>query len=205
MWHDGRIYFLSDQGGTANLWRMRARRQRSHPPHRLRRLGRPLAGHGPGRAHRLHPRRPTCTCSIRQRRGTAGRDRPAQRPRADPHPLPRLRSATCSGFDLSPDGERVLAVVRGEIFSVPVKEGVTLPVTRGTGARERCGHLRPRGQAAGLPDRRRAARTTCSASTPGAAASRDVRKPAARSDWHFAAGSGRRTASGSPAPTARPV
>ena len=30
----------------------------------------------------------------------------------------------------------VALVTRGEIFSVPVEEGVTLPVSRGSGARE---------------------------------------------------------------------
>ncbi len=39
-------------------------------------------------------------------------------------------------FDLSPDGDRLAVVTRGEIYSVPVKDGVTLPITHGTGARE---------------------------------------------------------------------
>ena len=39
-------------------------------------------------------------------------------------------------FDLSPKGDRVAIVTRGEIFSVPVKKGITLPVSGGSGARE---------------------------------------------------------------------
>jgi tricorn protease len=38
--------------------------------------------------------------------------------------------------DLSPDGTRLAVTARGEIFSVPAKPGVTIPITRGSGARE---------------------------------------------------------------------
>ena len=43
-------------------------------------------------------------------------------------------------------GDRLAVVARGEIFSVPVKEGVTLPVTRGSGARESWAGFDPEGK-----------------------------------------------------------
>ncbi|MDX1388027.1 MAG: S41 family peptidase, partial [Acidobacteriota bacterium] len=49
-------------------------------------------------------------------------------------------------FELSPDGERLAVTTRGEIFSVPVENGVTLPVTRGSGARESWGGFSPDGK-----------------------------------------------------------
>src|SRR5439155_6259847 len=42
-----------------------------------------------------------------------------------------------TSFDIAPDGQRLAVVTRGEIFSVAVKHGVTLPVTHGSAARER--------------------------------------------------------------------
>src|SRR5262249_21498170 len=42
-----------------------------------------------------------------------------------------------TSFELSPDGDRLAIVTRGEIMSVAVRDGVTLPITRGSAARER--------------------------------------------------------------------
>jgi len=136
MWWNGTIYFLSDQGGTGNLWR--------------------IAPDGSGRTQVTHfdtwdARWPAMgddgtivftlggdlqLCDAATGRVTAvavdlPSDRVLTRNRY------RASSRDLQGFDLSPDGERLLVEVRGELFSVPVKEGVTLPVTRGTGARER--------------------------------------------------------------------
>jgi tricorn protease len=41
------------------------------------------------------------------------------------------------GFDISPNGERVLVAARGEVFSVPVEEGVARNLTASSGAHER--------------------------------------------------------------------
>jgi len=41
------------------------------------------------------------------------------------------------GFDLSPNGKRVLVAARGEVFSVPVEHGVARNLTASTGAHER--------------------------------------------------------------------
>ncbi len=49
-------------------------------------------------------------------------------------------------FAITNEGDRVAVVARGEIFSVPVEKGVTLPVTRGTGAREKSVMFDPKGE-----------------------------------------------------------
>jgi tricorn protease len=49
------------------------------------------------------------------------------------------------GFDISPNGERVLLAARGEVFSVPVEEGVSRNLTASSGAHEREVAWSPRG------------------------------------------------------------
>jgi tricorn protease len=136
MWHGGKIYFLSDRGGTANIWSM-------WPD------GSDLAAHT--QEERWDVRWPSMGPDGRivyvlgadlhvfdpsdgsQRRLPL--DLPSERAltrRRHPGPAPYLTE-----FDLSPDGERVLVVTRGEVFSVPAKPGVTLPISNGSGARER--------------------------------------------------------------------
>ncbi len=136
MWHAGKIYFLSDQGGTADIWRCEAdgsgRRR--------------LTDFGAWDA-RWPAMGPDGTIVM-----TVGADLHVFEPRSgavtrvevvlpSERTLTRTSYRAASGdlhsFALSPDGERLLAEVRGELFSVPVKEGLTLPITRGTGARER--------------------------------------------------------------------
>ena len=46
-------------------------------------------------------------------------------------------SKRMSSYDLSPDGERVLVTARGDIFSLPAKQGVTYNITRSPGSHER--------------------------------------------------------------------
>jgi tricorn protease len=41
------------------------------------------------------------------------------------------------GFDVSPNGQRVLVAARGEVFSVPVEHGISRNLTRSPGAHER--------------------------------------------------------------------
>ncbi|MBD3161117.1 MAG: hypothetical protein GF346_02985 [Candidatus Eisenbacteria bacterium] len=135
MWHAGRIYFLSDQGGTANLWSMEpdgsnrtrhtafdewdAREPANGPDGRIVFT---LAG----AIHLFDP--------------AVGTERVVPIDLPSEQTLARRRYAdpgeTLTEFALSPDGERVLVVSRGEIFSIPVEDGVTLPVTHGNGARE---------------------------------------------------------------------
>lgn len=135
MWHGGRIYFLSDQGGTANLWSIRpdGSDRRRHTDFKEWDVRWPAMGRDGriafvlgGDAHVLNP----ADGSVRKIAITFPSDRILTRVRY-PDPEKGL-----TWFDLSPDGDRLAVVTRGEIFSVPVKDGVTLPVTRGTGARE---------------------------------------------------------------------
>jgi tricorn protease len=136
MWHAGRIYFLSDQGGTSNIWSIQpdgsdrrrhtdfgewdARWPAMGPDGRIVfTLAADVQVYDPStdQVRKIAIDLPTDSTLTRQR-----------------YPDPER---TLSDFDLSPDGERLAVVTRGEVFSVPVKEGVTLPVTRGSAARER--------------------------------------------------------------------
>ncbi len=135
MWHGGRIYFLSDEGGSGNLWSIlpdgsdRKRhtnettwdiRWPSMAPD-----GRIVAMLG-GDIVLVEP--------------DAGRSSKLPIQLATELVLTRTRypkaAETFTGFDLSPKGDRLAIVARGEIFSVPVEEGLTLPISRGSGARE---------------------------------------------------------------------
>jgi tricorn protease len=136
MWRDGRIFFLSDQGGTANLWSMMpdgTDRQRltAHESWDIRwpemgpdgRIVYMLAG------------------DLRLFDPGTGEDRAIDVTLASESVLTRRRYPSSTRrlehVDLSPDGERVAIVTRGEVFSVPVEKGVTLAVSAGSGAREK--------------------------------------------------------------------
>ena len=146
MWHGGRIYFLSDQGGTANLWSINPdgtdRRQHTDvqgwdarfpsvaPDGRIVfMLGGDIHLFDPatGTEHGLTIDLPSERTLTRVRYPTPERD--------------------LTWFELAPDGERVVVGTRGELFSVPVKkEGVTLPISRGSGAREKWGSFDEQGE-----------------------------------------------------------
>jgi len=136
MWSGGRIFFLSDQGGTGNLWSMKPdggelKRETRETSWDVRwpavapdgRIVFSLAGD-------LHVYQP----------GT-GKDQKLEIDVPSERPLGRVRYPSAekamTSFELSPDGDRLAVVARGEILSVAVKDGVTLPITRGSAARER--------------------------------------------------------------------
>lgn len=50
------------------------------------------------------------------------------------------------GFDISPSGKRTLIVARGEVFSVPAKEGVTFNLSKSCGSREKDAAWSPDGR-----------------------------------------------------------
>ncbi len=135
MWHDGRVYFLSDQGGTMNVWSIRpdGSDRRRHTDFEGWDARWPSIGPGGkivlvlgGDVHVFDTKDGT----TRKVDIDLPSDRILTRVR---YPDP---GRTLTSLDLSPDGTRLAIVSRGEIFSVPVKEGVTLPVSRGSGARE---------------------------------------------------------------------
>lgn len=136
MWSGGRIVFLSDQGGTANLWSMKPdggdlKRETRFDDWDVRwpavgADGRVVFSLG-GDLHVLQP-------------GTGKEEKvaidiPSERQLARVRYPSAEKNAT--SFELSPDGDRLAIVTRGEIMSVAVKDGVTLPITRGSAARER--------------------------------------------------------------------
>jgi tricorn protease len=136
MWHGGRIWFVSDRGGTVDLWSMNPdgsdrKRHTEVSPWDVRTPS--IAPDGrivfvlAGDVHLFDPKT--------GKSAKVAIDLPSDRILTRVRYPDAVRSM--SGIDLSPDGERLALTVRGEIFSVPVKKGVTLPVTRGSGARER--------------------------------------------------------------------
>jgi tricorn protease len=147
MWHGGRIYFLCDQGGTANLWSMNpdgSDRKRltdfgawdARAP-MIDRQGR-IVFMLSGDLHLYN----TADGSER----TLKIDLPSERL------LTRKRysnpSQYLTEYALSPDGDRLAVVARGEIFSCPAEKGVTLPITHGSGARENRVAFGPKGERA---------------------------------------------------------
>ncbi len=145
MWHGGKIYFLCDQGGTANIWSMNpdgSSRQRHTdfgnwdarwPANdETGRIVFMLAGD----IHLFDP----ATGSEQ----LVAIDLPSEQS------ITRTRYPNAeqyiTGYALSPDGDRLTIEARGEIFSVPRKDGVTLPITRGSGARERMSSFDAKGE-----------------------------------------------------------
>ena len=145
MWHRDRIYFLNDHGGTQNVWSMRAdgadRRQHTHFDAWDARW--PAIGPD-GRIVF------TLAADLHLYDTATGQERKLDIDLASEQLLTRTRYPDAerwiTTFDLAPQGERLAIVTRGEIFSVPVKEGVTLPVTRGSGARESWVSFSPDGE-----------------------------------------------------------
>jgi len=145
MWNDGRIYYLSDRGGTANLWSIDsdASDRKQHTDFGNWDARFPSMGTD-GRVVFM------LAGDIRIFDPADGSERKIDIQLPSDRVLTRVRypdpSRYLTFFDLSPDGERLAVTVRGEIFSVPVKDGVTLPVTRGSGARESWGSFGPEGK-----------------------------------------------------------
>lgn len=136
MWSGGRIFFLSDQGGTGNLWSMKPdgselKRETHETTWDVRWPavapdGRIVFSLG-GDLHIYEP--------------ATGKDRKLEVDVPSERQLARVRypnaEKSITSFELSPDGDRLAVVTRGEIMSVAIKNGVTLPITRGSAARER--------------------------------------------------------------------
>jgi tricorn protease len=183
MWHGGRIYFLSDQGGTANLWSMSpdgsARRQLT----RFEEWDARYPAMGPdgkivfslaGDLHFYDPE----TNSERALAISLPSERNLTRKR---YPDP---AGYISEFALSPDGERVLVVTRGKMFSVPVEEGVTLPISRGSGARECRASFGPKGERVVYVTDESHEEAIVTADAWGRGEVKVV-KPAGQNGWHF--------------------
>jgi tricorn protease len=145
MWHGGRLFFLSDRGGTYNLWSATTEgqdlKQLTHDDAWDARW--PAMGPD-GRVVYIRG------ADIWLWDPATGRERKLDIDLPSDSVLTRTRypdaAQSISELELSPDGERLAVVARGEIFSVPVKGGITLPVTRGSGARERAATFDSKGK-----------------------------------------------------------
>jgi tricorn protease len=145
MWYAGSIYYLSDQGGTVDIWSIQPDGSglKRHTDFGKWDARWPSMGPDGRIAFTL-----AADIEVFDPKNDSVRkvsvDLPSDRV------LTRVRYPDAGRyltfFDLSPDGDRVAITARGEIFSVPVKDGVTLPVTRGSGARESYASFSPDGK-----------------------------------------------------------
>ncbi len=145
MWHGGRIYFLCDEGGTGNIWSMKpdGTDRRRHTDFKawdarwpaMSRDGRiaftlggdvELFSTSDNSVHKVNVELPSDRVLTRERFPEAGR--------------------TLTSGDIAPKGDRIAIVTRGEIFTIPVKDGPTMPVTKGSGARESWAAFSPDGK-----------------------------------------------------------
>jgi tricorn protease len=184
MWHKGRIYFLCDQGGTMNIWSMKADGSDRQRHTNLGKWDAGTPGMGPdgrivftlaGDVHVFDP--------------ASGHERKVDIDLPSERILTRVRypepDRYLTGFALSPDGERLAIVTRGEVFSVPVEEGVTLSVTRGSGAREKGVGFGAKGKRVVYVTDASGEEEIVTADAWGRGETKDVRK-AKKSHWLFA-------------------
>ncbi len=145
MWHGGRIFYLCDEGGTANLWSM--------APDGTDRKRLTDLGDWDARFPSMAPDGRIVFMlagGVQLFDPTAGAARAVAIDVPSDRVLTRVRypepQRYLSWLDLSPDGKRLALTARGEIFSVPAEDGVTLAVTRGSGARESWASFGPDGK-----------------------------------------------------------
>jgi len=183
MWWEGRIYFLSDRGGTYDLWSSKpdgsdARRQTNGGDWDARYPNQADDGRVVfTRAGEIWLYDP----GSNQERKLA-LDIPAERA------LTRSRYLNTADYltwyDLSPEGDRLALVTRGELFSVPTEDGVTLPVTRGSGARESWASFSPDGRRVSYVTDASGEEAIVVADAWGRGEEQTV-MPAGTSGWHF--------------------
>ena len=126
MWSGDTIYFTSDRDRTLNLFAYDRASKKTRKVTTFDRFRRPLAVPRRGRERdRLHERRVRLALrpqDARRRRRSRSRSRPTA-------PLSRPPGRTCkdniAGASLSPSGARVIVEARGDLFSVPAKDGAT--------------------------------------------------------------------------------
>ena len=145
MWHGGRIYFLCDQGGTMNIWSMGPDGSDRKRHTDLGGWDARQASMGPGGRIAF-----TLAGDIHLFNPATGKEEKIDIDLPSERILTRKRypdpASYVTWFDISPDADRLAVVSRGEIFSVPVEDGVTLPVTHGSGAREKRPTFDPEGE-----------------------------------------------------------
>lgn len=183
MWIEGRIYHLADKGGTMNVWSMKPdgsdwKRHTEFAEWDARwaakgdqgRIAFVMGGDvhvftaADNTARKVEIELPSERALTRNRYPNAGQ--------------------YLTTFSLSPEGDRLAVVARGEIFSVPVKDGVTLPVTRGSGARESYAEFSPDGKTLYFVSDASREEAIHSMDAWGRGEAKVV-KPAGKDGWHF--------------------
>lgn len=145
MWHGGRIWFLSDKGGTSNLWSITPEGgdRKQHTKFDTWDIRWPaLADDGRivfTKAADIYIFDPVSD-QVQKVDIDLGSELNLTRKRYVD------ANTSVSEIAIAPEGDRLAVVVRGEIFSVPTEEGVTLPISGGTPERERSVVYGPKGE-----------------------------------------------------------
>ena len=145
MWHAGRIYFLCDAGGTINIWSMKPDNSdfKRHTDFKEWDARWPAMSRDGRIAFTLGADIEvfnTADSSVRKVNVELPSDVVLTRER---YPEP---GRTLTSFEIAPKGDRIAVVTRGEIFTIPVKDGPTMPVTHGSAARESWASFSPDGK-----------------------------------------------------------
>lgn len=145
MWSGGKLYYLSDRGGTADLWSIAAdgtaaTRQTEGGDWDART---PMVGND-GRIVFVRGGDLRVFDPGTGKETTVAVDLEAERVMARRRYSDAMRTLTW--YTISPDADRVALVARGELFSVPVEDGPVIPITAGSGARESWASYSPDGK-----------------------------------------------------------
>jgi tricorn protease len=135
IWIGQEIYFQSDRDGTLNLWALdpATGKARQATTHRDYDAGRP-SGLGPEIAYELGG-----TLRVLNTANGQSRTVPVEIRSDDPETRPYFKNASdaVTGMGLSPAAERAVLVARGEVFTVPAKDGPVRNLSGTPGAREK--------------------------------------------------------------------
>ena len=186
MWHGGRVYFLCDDGGTINIWSMGpdGSSRKRHTDFKDWDARWPAMSRDGRIAFTLGADLEVFSAadeSVRKVEVQIPSDRPLTRSRYPD------AAQTLTAFNLAPKGDRLLVVTRGEIFTLPVKDGPTMPVTHGSSARERGAGFSPDGTRLVYITDAPGEEEICTVDAWGRGEPKVV-KPAAASGYHFAPG-----------------
>ena len=151
MWHDGIVYYLSDQGEgfRNNLWSFdpKSGKREQMTDYRDDEVSFPSIGPGPkGRGEIVYQY--GSKLHVLDLKNGKTRELEITIPGARPDLRPTLLDASdfIDGGDISPGGERIVVQARGDIWTLPAKEGVARNLTRTDATFERFPVWSPDGQ-----------------------------------------------------------
>jgi tricorn protease len=144
MWYNSRVYFLSDSGGTANIWSMKPDGTDRTQHTKLSGWDARWPAMGPdGRIVFMFAGDVFVFNPADNSAKKVDIQLPGERS------LARIRYSNpdefLTWFALAPNADRVMITTRGELFSIPTSPGVTLSVTQTSGARESFASYSPDG------------------------------------------------------------